>query len=214
MALMVTPIEMDFSRFAAAWLRAGNLYPIMERRRGLQMGSALWMCLTAPTGNLLQSVSVSWRFLKVDLGEEKVLCVSVESLKLNVLITWLCMSQFLLEVTHNLTMHEGMTASFRLSEYAWRNDCEFSFIRPCVCVCVCVCVCERTRAFILFRWFLILWSSNYSSWLEVQRSWVRCPALPYFLTSSGSGTGSTQPYEDKWGATWMKSRVFGLENRK
>jgi hypothetical protein len=33
---------------------------------------------------------------------------------------------------------------------------------------------------------------------------VRFPALPYFLRSSGSGTGSTQPREYKWGATWDK----------
>jgi hypothetical protein len=36
-----------------------------------------------------------------------------------------------------------------------------------------------------------------SSWLLTQRSRVRFPALPYFLSSSGSGTGSTQPREDK-----------------
>jgi hypothetical protein len=32
-----------------------------------------------------------------------------------------------------------------------------------------------------------LWSSV--SWLQIQRSWVRFPALPYFLRSTGSGTG-------------------------
>jgi hypothetical protein len=32
-----------------------------------------------------------------------------------------------------------------------------------------------------------------SSWLLIQRSRVRFPALPDFLSSSGSGTGSTQP---------------------
>jgi hypothetical protein len=41
-----------------------------------------------------------------------------------------------------------------------------------------------------------LWSSGQSSWLatdpEVR---VRFPALPHFLRSSGSGTGSTQPSE-------------------
>jgi hypothetical protein len=38
-----------------------------------------------------------------------------------------------------------------------------------------------------------LWSSGQSFWLQIQRSWVRFPALPDFLGSSGSGTGSTQP---------------------
>jgi hypothetical protein len=38
-----------------------------------------------------------------------------------------------------------------------------------------------------------LWSSGQSSWLLTQRSWVRFLALPDFLGSSGSGTGSTQP---------------------
>jgi hypothetical protein len=38
-----------------------------------------------------------------------------------------------------------------------------------------------------------LLSSSQSSWLLTQRSRVRFPALPDFLSSSGSGTGSTQP---------------------
>jgi hypothetical protein len=37
------------------------------------------------------------------------------------------------------------------------------------------------------------WSSGQSSWLLTQRSRVRFPALPDFLSSIGSGTGSTQP---------------------
>ena len=40
-----------------------------------------------------------------------------------------------------------------------------------------------------------LWSSGQSFWLQIQRSRVRFPALPDFLRSSGSGTGSTQPRE-------------------
>ena len=40
-----------------------------------------------------------------------------------------------------------------------------------------------------------LWSSGQSFWLQIQRSRVRSPALPDFLSSSGSGTGSTQPPE-------------------
>jgi hypothetical protein len=35
-------------------------------------------------------------------------------------------------------------------------------------------------------------------------SWVRFPALPDFLRSTGSGTGSTQPREDNRGSAWKK----------
>jgi hypothetical protein len=49
-----------------------------------------------------------------------------------------------------------------------------------------------------------MWSSGQSSWLQIQRFRVRFPVLPDFLRNSGSGTGSTQPREDNWGATWMK----------
>jgi len=38
-------------------------------------------------------------------------------------------------------------------------------------------------------------SSGQSFWLQIQRFRVRSPALPDFLCSSGSGTGSTQPRE-------------------
>ena len=49
-----------------------------------------------------------------------------------------------------------------------------------------------------------LWSSGQSFWLQIQRSRFRFPALPDFLSSSWSGTGSTQPREVNWGATWIK----------
>jgi hypothetical protein len=49
-----------------------------------------------------------------------------------------------------------------------------------------------------------LWCSSQSSWLQIQRSWVRFPALQDFLRSSRSGTESTQPREYNWGATWKK----------
>ena len=42
-----------------------------------------------------------------------------------------------------------------------------------------------------------LWSSGQSFWLQIQRSRVRIPALPDFLSDSGSGTGCTQPREPR-----------------
>jgi hypothetical protein len=38
-----------------------------------------------------------------------------------------------------------------------------------------------------------LWSSGQSSWPQTLRSRVRFPAVSDFLSSSWSGTGSTQP---------------------
>ena len=58
-----------------------------------------------------------------------------------------------------------------------------------------------------------LCSNGQSFWLQIQGSRVRFPALPDFLCSSGSGTGSTQPREVNWGATWIKSSGSGPENR-
>jgi hypothetical protein len=54
-----------------------------------------------------------------------------------------------------------------------------------------------------------LWSGGQSSGLQIQRSQVRFPMLPDSLRSSGSGTGSTQPHEYNWGATWMECNGSG-----
>jgi hypothetical protein len=43
---------------------------------------------------------------------------------------------------------------------------------------------------------IIYLSGDQSFWLQIQRSWVQFPALPDFLRSGVSGTGSTQPRED------------------
>jgi hypothetical protein len=44
-----------------------------------------------------------------------------------------------------------------------------------------------------------LWSSGQSSWLQIRR-----PGFDsrHYQKKSGSGTGSTQPREYNWGATW------------
>ena len=59
-----------------------------------------------------------------------------------------------------------------------------------------------------------LWSSGQSFWLQIQRSRVRSPALPDFLSSSGSGTGSTRPREVKL-RSYLNKKVAapGSENR-
>jgi hypothetical protein len=48
------------------------------------------------------------------------------------------------------------------------------------------------------------WSSGQSSWKNIQRSRVWFPALPVYLRSSGSGTGSNKPREDNWIQTWKR----------
>jgi hypothetical protein len=52
-----------------------------------------------------------------------------------------------------------------------------------------------SHAVIIFAYLHTLWCSDRSSWLQIQRSRVRFPAVPHFLRSSGYGTGSTQPRE-------------------
>jgi hypothetical protein len=83
---------------------------------------------------------------------------------------------------------------------------------------ICARVSESMERSHQFRnWFGAgrppLWSSDQSSWIQIQRSRVRFPALQDFLRNSGSGTGSTQPRDDHWGTAWKKSSGSGLENR-
>jgi predicted ferric reductase len=52
---------------------------------------------------------------------------------------------------------------------------------------------ERGKMFEVNVYRPPLWSSGQTSWLQTQRSRVRLPAQPDFLSSSESGTGSIQP---------------------
>jgi hypothetical protein len=81
-------------------------------------------------------------------------------------------------------------------------------------ICYWACRLAVTTVHIKRLWLIIqcqcskcwppLWSSCRSSLIQLQRSQVRFLALPHFLRSCGSGTGSNQPREYNWGATWME----------
>jgi hypothetical protein len=54
--------------------------------------------------------------------------------------------------------------------------------------------------------YLVYKTASVVQWSELLTTdpGVRFPALPDFLRSSGSGSGSTQPRGDNWGATWLE----------
>ena len=58
-----------------------------------------------------------------------------------------------------------------------------------------------------------LWSSGQSFWLQIKRSRVRSPALQDFLSSSVSGTESTQPREVKL-RSYLNKKSSGSRFRK
>ena len=58
-----------------------------------------------------------------------------------------------------------------------------------------------------------MWSTGQSFWLQIRRSRVRSPALPDLLSSSGSGTGSTQPREVKL-RSYLNKKSRGSRFRK
>ena len=74
-----------------------------------------------------------------------------------------------------------------------------------------IIICIKSISVILLR--PPLWSSGQSFWLQIQRSRVRSPALPDFLSSSGSGMGSTQPREVNWGS-YLNEKSGGSRSRK
>jgi hypothetical protein len=59
-----------------------------------------------------------------------------------------------------------------------------------------------------------LLSRGQSSWLQIQRSWVWFPALPDFLRSSESETGSTQPHKYPITEELLEWKISGSGSRK
>jgi hypothetical protein len=85
-----------------------------------------------------------------------------------------------------------MNEWFERDLQVWMNR----YIRRCFFVNLKFSLCLTNEALqqegIFGQW---TWSSVQSSWLQIQKFRVRFPALPDFLTNSGSGTGSTGPRE-------------------
>jgi len=109
--------------------------------------------------------------------------------------------------SYNKTQLDALFLKFIFDNelYMFQTDLP-SIIRSINTVYAAIGICHASRP--------PLWSSGQSFWLQIQRSRVRSPALPDFLSSSGSETGSTQTREVNWGATWMKKVAApGLENR-
>jgi hypothetical protein len=79
-------------------------------------------------------------------------------------------------------------------------QCERSFVPLKVSMSHLVPSVDRNAVLFLFNTEPIswppLWSSGQRFWLQVHRSRIRFPALPDFLRSRGSGSGSSQPCED------------------
>ena len=111
---------------------------------------------------------------------------------------------------HTLASHSGRNVNYEEKQLTWKQflSCSFYLYRfrehvsygfPMINFCnpgvhyetPCIKLCMT----ILHIQCVPLWSSSQSFWLLTQRSRVRSPALPDFLSSSGSGTGSTQPRE-------------------
>jgi hypothetical protein len=66
-----------------------------------------------------------------------------------------------------------------------------------VVVCISSVFAVVVPFFVVYCVLFEFWFSSLSFWLLTQRSQVRFPALPDFLSSSGSERGPLSPCEDK-----------------
>jgi hypothetical protein len=99
-----------------------------------------------------------------------------------VICHWLCCTTWRRVMNSEVNLHSLLSSAPDASE--WIASCSFLILSDS------------------------LWSSGKTFWLEVR---VRFPALPDFLRSSGSGTGSTQPREYNWPPLWSSGQSSWLQ---
>jgi hypothetical protein len=80
---------------------------------------------------------------------------------------------------------------------------------PWVCCSVISLVCRPQMLFLVSTFLFCGLVVSFRPQTQRYRVWF--PALTQFLRISRSGTGSTQPHEDNWGATWMNSSGCSLK---
>jgi hypothetical protein len=107
--------------------------------------------------------------------------------------------------TYSLPLHVSAFAGHFRAEYTIFWEVTSLTTNP-------LCFCYKSYLYMFLANRPPLWSSGQSSWLQIRRPGF--DSRHYQKKSSGSGTGSTQPREYNWGATWQKSSGSCLENRE
>jgi hypothetical protein len=140
---------------------------------------------------------VTWWYrnlLWLPITQRQFIMITYNKLQSRPEIQWIAVTP--VTVSHNNFRHLSQTFSYF---YGQGDRCRTNAVAEIIHD-----VCSIYMLIYFCHIILPLWSSGQSSWLQIQRSQVRFPELPDFLRSSGSGTGSTQAREYKWGATWKK----------